>query len=137
MSSSSNKSNLESQAERLSDYCVAKGYQVKPIVKECASGYHSKRPKLIRLLKDDRVTRLVVEHHDRLTRFGFNYLNEWMKHKGCQIEVVNEATNDKEDLMKDFISLVTSFTARLYGLRRSKRKTEQLIKGLTDENEKK
>jgi predicted site-specific integrase-resolvase len=78
---------------------VAKGYQVKQIVKECASGLNDKRPKLIRLLKEEKVTRIVVEQHDRLTRFGFNYLNEWMKYKGCQIEVVNEAINDKEDLM--------------------------------------
>ncbi len=43
-------------------------------------------------------------------------------------------SNDKDDLMKYFVSLVTSFTARLYGLRRSKRRTERLIKELNDEN---
>ena len=37
---------------------------------------------------------------------------------------------------KDFVSLVTSFTARLYGPRRSKRKTEELIKALENENRK-
>lgn len=80
------------------------------------------------------MTRILVEHHDRLTRFGFQFLQEWMKERGCEIEVINKVTNDKEDLMKDFVSLVTSFTARLYGLRRSKRKTEQLIKALENEN---
>jgi predicted site-specific integrase-resolvase len=59
-----------------------------------------------------------------------------MKSRGCGIEVMNCAANDKEDLMKDFVSLVTSFTARLYGLRRSKRKTEQLIKELEKKVEK-
>ena len=57
-----------------------------------------------------------------------------MKSKSCLIEVINEAANDQEDLMKDFVSLVTCFTARLYGLRRSKRKTEKLIQSLQDEN---
>lgn len=57
-----------------------------------------------------------------------------MNERGCLIEVINPATNDKDDLMKDFVSLVTSFTARLYGLRRSKRRTERLIKELNDEN---
>jgi predicted site-specific integrase-resolvase len=52
-----------------------------------------------------------------VTRFGFNYIENWMREKGCEIEVINPATNDKDDLMKDFVSLVRSFTARLYGLR--------------------
>ena len=36
--------------------------------------------------------------------------------------------------MKGFVLLVTSFTARLYGLRRSKGNTEKLIKTLNNEN---
>lgn len=130
VSSSENKNNLESQAERLTAYCNAKGYIVQQVIKECASGLNDKRPKMLKLLQDGRISKIVVEHHDRLTRFGYHYLEEWMKEKGCEIEVINFAANDQEDLMKDFVSLVTSFTARLYGLRRSKRKTESLIKEL-------
>jgi putative resolvase len=130
VSSSENKPNLESQADRLVQYCNAKGYIVKQVVKECGSGLNDKRQKLIQLLLDEQVTKIVVEHHDRLTRFGFNYLKHWMDSKNVTIEVINETANDKEDLMKDFVSLVTSFTTRLYGLRRSKRKTEKLIKEL-------
>ncbi|MCK5525209.1 MAG: IS607 family transposase [Gammaproteobacteria bacterium] len=134
VSSSQNKNNLEKQAERLVSYCAAKGYRVDEIIKECASGLNDKRPKLIKMLNNTDVTCIVVEHHDRLTRFGFNYIQNWMNERGCLIEVINPATNDKDDLMKDFVSLVTSFTARLYGLRRSKRRTERLIKELNDEN---
>ena len=136
VSSSENKKNLETQAERLISYCNAKGYRVQRVIQECASGLNDKRPKLLQILNDKRVTRIVVEHHDRLTRFGFRYIQEWMKDRGCEIEVINSVTGDKEDLMKDFVSLVTSFTARLYGLRRSKRKTEELIKALENENRK-
>lgn len=50
----------------------------------------------------------------------------------CEIEVVNQTTEDKEDLMQDLISIITSFCARYYGLRRSKRKTEKVIKELQD-----
>jgi len=136
VSSSENKKNLDSQAERLVAYCNAKGYKVKQIIKECASGLNDKRPKLVNLMKDPEISKIIVEHQDRLTRFGFNYINLFMQSKNCQIEVINEAANDKEDLMQDFVSLVTCFTARLYGLRRSKRKTEKLIKALEDENNK-
>jgi len=134
VSSSQNKSNLESQSDRLVSFCNAKGYIVREVIKECASGLNDKRPKLEKLLKNKEVTKIVVEHHDRLTRFGFHYIELFMESKGCKIEVINEAANDKEDLMKDFVSLVTCFTARLYGLRRSKRKTEKLIKDLENEN---
>lgn len=135
VSSSENKKNLESQAERLVAYCNARGYKVSQVIKECASGLNDKRPKLIKILTNPEISRIVVEHHDRLTRFGFNYIQIFMNSKECQIEVINEAANDKEDLMKDFVSLVTCFTARLYGLRRSKRKTEKLIKELESDNE--
>ncbi len=128
VSSSKNKKNLATQLERLVAYCNAKGYAVKQVVKECASGLNDKRPRLMKMLRNEQISRIVIEHHDRLTRFGFRYIEELMKRQDCEIEVINEAADDREDLMKDFISLVTSFTARLYGLRRSKRKTEQLIK---------
>jgi len=136
VSSTENKKNLDSQAERLAAYCAAKGYIVKQVIKECASGLNDKRPKLAALLKNPDVTCIVVEHADRLTRFGLNYIRLFMESKGCRIEIINQTANDKEDLMQDFVSLVTWFTARLYGLRRSKRKTEKLIKALENEDNK-
>ena len=134
VSSSQNKTNLDKQKDRLISYCLAKGYKVDFIVLECASGLNDKRPKLLQLLKNKKITRIVVEHSDRLTRFGFNYIDSWMSERNIEIEIVNKADDDKKDLMEDFVSLVTSFTARLYGQRRTKRKTEQLIKELENEN---
>ena len=134
VSSSQNKTNLDKQKDRLISYCLAKGYKVDFIVLECASGLNDKRPKLLQLLKNKKITRIVVEHSDRLTRFGFNYIESWMSERNIEIEIVNKADDDKKDLMDDFVSLVTSFTARLYGQRRTKRKTEQLIKELENEN---
>lgn len=128
VSSSENKTNLESQAERVSQFCSAKGWIVKEVVKECASGLNDERPKLLKIFKERRATRLVVEHKDRLTRFGFNYIKELFPE--CEIVIINEVTNDNADLMQDFVSLVTSFCARLYGKRRTKRVTEKLIQEL-------
>ncbi|MCI0419859.1 MAG: IS607 family transposase [Acidobacteria bacterium] len=127
VSAAENKSNLESQSRRLLDYCAAKGYQVEQVVKEIGSGVNDQRPKLLKLLTDDSVRRIVVEHKDRLTRFGFNYLDRLLKMQGREIEVINLAENGKEDLVQDFVAIVTSFCARLYGQRRAKRKTEKLI----------
>jgi predicted site-specific integrase-resolvase len=101
VSTASHKANLERQAERLAQYCEARGYQVAKVVKEIASGLNDSRPKLVSLLKDMSITRIVVEHKDRLTRFGFNYIETLFEAQGRTIEVVNVAENDKEDLLAD------------------------------------
>ena len=131
VSATENKDNLEGQANRLRDYCAAKGYPVAWVVKEIGSGVNDTRPKLIKLLTDPTVSVIVVEHTDRLTRFGYNYLEQLLKMQGRRIEVIHLAENGKEDLIQDFVSIVTSFCARLYGQRRSKRKTERLIAELS------
>jgi putative resolvase len=133
VSAAENKDNLEGQAKRLMDYCAAKGYQVAAVVKEIGSGVNDTRPKLLKLLTDPTVGQIVVEHKDRLTRFGFNYIEQLLAMQGRKIEVINLAGNGKEDLIQDFVSIVTSFCARLYGQRRSKRKTERIIAELQNE----
>jgi putative resolvase len=134
VSSAEHKANLERQAERLLQYCEARGYQVVQVVKEIASGVNDSRPKLIGLLKDTSITLIVVEHRDRLTRFGFHYLETLLEVQGRKIEVVNVAEDDKEDLIADLVAIVYSFTARLYGQRRAKRKTEALVEQLQSED---
>jgi putative resolvase len=131
VSSSENKASLESQADRVSQFCAANGWVVSEVVKECASGLNDQRPKLTRVLKERRATRIVVEHKDRLTRFGFNFIK--VLYSECEIVVINEVKEDTADLMQDFVSLVTCFTARLYGKRRTKRNTEKLIAQLRND----
>ena len=87
---------------------------------------------LAKILVDDNYNILVVEHKDRLARFGTNYLKILLEKTGKKLEIVNEADNGKDELRQDLVSIITSFCARLYGLRRSKRKTEKIIKELTD-----
>jgi putative resolvase len=127
VSSSENKSNLESQAERLVAYCTAKGYQVAKVVKEIGSGVNDSRPKFLALLEDQSINLIVIEHKDRGTRFGFRYLETLLRGQGRTIEVVNHAENGTEDLLADLISIIDSFCARLYGQRRAKRKTEKIV----------
>jgi len=135
VSAAENKDNLEGQAKRLLDYCAAKGYPVSAVVKEIGSGVNDSRPKLLKLITDSTISLIVVEHKDRLTRFGFNYIEKLLAMQGRRIEVINSAENGKEDLIQDFVSIVTSFCARLYGQRRSKRKTERIIAELQNGQE--
>ena len=135
VSSTANKKNLETQKERLISYCIAKGYKIHKIVCEFGSGINDKRPKLQDLLENQDFTKIVVEHKDRLTRLGFNYLDVLLKVLGKEIEVINNAENDESDIIQDFTSIITSFCARIYGNRRSKRKIEKLIEEVKKEND--
>lgn len=136
VSSNENKNNLDSRLERLRLFAIAKGYQVVKEIKEVGSGLNDNRSKLNYLLEKElkEFKILLVEHKDRLTRFGFNYIDILLKSHNKQIEVINLVDSDKEDLIQDFVSVITSFCARIYGQRRSKRKTEKLIKELEDES---
>lgn len=129
-SSSEDKHILDAQADRCLQYCLAKGWAVKSVIKEVGSGLNDQRRKLQALLKDDSVKVIVVEHRDRLTRFGFNYIDTLLRSRGRGIEVINPPKDEKEDLLADFVGIVTSFCARIYGQRRSKRDTEKIIKRL-------
>ena len=132
VSSSENKENLEKQKDRVLNYCAAKGYQVEKVICEIGSGLNDGRQKLEKLLLDPSITKIVVEHSDRFSRFGMNYIKKLLEMQDRSIEVINKQENDRDDLMQDFVSIITSFTARLYGQRRTKRKTEQLIKSLEE-----
>jgi predicted site-specific integrase-resolvase len=127
VSSSQNKSNLDTQVERLESYCLSKGYSIVKIIKEVGSGVNDHRRKFIDLLNSDNYDIIVVEHKDRLTRVGFNYLDVLLSKQGKSIDVVNICTERTDDLMQDFVSIITSFCARLYSIRRRTRKSCQIV----------
>lgn len=134
-SSEQRKTNLETQAQRLIDFSIANGWQIDEVIKEVGSSLNDERPKLVNLLmSDEPIRRIVVEHKDRLTCFGFNYLEILAKKQNFEIVVVNKAEDDKEDLIQDFISIITNFCARIYPKSKVTRKTEQFIEELTNES---
>ncbi len=130
VSSSENKDNLERQAERLINWCNAQGWGVSKVVKECGSGINDQRPKFLALLADPKIGQIVVEHKDRASRFGVAYIQTLLAMQGRELVMVNTADTAEDDLMGDFVAIVTSFCARLYGRRRAKRKTEQVLAAL-------
>jgi predicted site-specific integrase-resolvase len=128
VSSNQNRANLDTQVTRLKEYSMARGYQIVEVVKEVGSGVNDNRKKLKKLLESDSWGTLIVEHKDRLTRFGFDYIEILLNKEGRKIEVVNLAEDEKSDLMQDLVSIIYSFCTKMYGLRLSKRKTEEIIK---------
>jgi predicted site-specific integrase-resolvase len=126
------KNELQYQVDRCEEFCRARGYSVTKVYKEIASGMNDKRKELTKML-DSNPSIIVVENKDRLTRFGFNYLNNLLCKLNCKIVVINEAHEDEQDFIKDMISIVTYFCCRLYGLRRSKNKISKIKKVLFEE----
>ena len=116
---------LDGQASRCVQFANSIGLSVDKVVKEIASGMNDKRKKLMDML-DDSPTHIIVENKDRLTRFGFNYIEKLLNKQGCTVLVLNKDDNDEHDLLRDFVSVITSFCCRLYGLRRGKSKTKEI-----------
>src|SRR3974377_86116 len=130
VSSSENKKNLDTQAERLITWCNAQGWSVGKVVKECGSGINDQRPKFLALLANREIGRIVLEHKGRASRFGVVSLHTLLALQEREVVVVNTADSEETDLMGDFGAIITSFAARLYGRRRAKRKTEQVLAAL-------
>ena len=125
VSSADQKSDLERQVQRLRDYAAACGYRVAKEVVEIASGLNDNRPKFLKLLADPSIGTIIVEHRDRGTRFGWRYLTTLLEAQGRRIEAIfpNET---QDDLVADFVSLITSMAARIYGRRGSRRRAERI-----------
>ena len=97
VSAAENKDNLEGQAKRKMDYCAAKGDQVTAVEKEIGSGVNEARPKPLKLLTDPTIGLIVVEHQDRLTRFGFNYIEQLLALRAAQLGYIRDKLKFKLD----------------------------------------
>jgi len=131
VSSHNKKDDLDRQVQRCISFCTANGWTIEKVVKEIASGMNDNRPKLTKLLEEPP-DRLVIEHKDRLTRFGFRYFEILLPKLGCEIVVINRDAEERDDLLKDLVAIITSFCCRLYGLRRGRYKAKQIKETICD-----
>ena len=132
VSSSDQKSDLERQIHYLTQYCSAKGYRVVDVLSDVASGLKTNRRGLLKLFNyvvNKRVDVVVVTCKDRLTRFGFEYLEYFFKQYGVRIEIVHgeEPKDAYQELVEDLLAIITSFAGKLYGMRSHKKK--KLVQG--------
>lgn len=125
VSSLGQKEDGERQLQRLKDYAAAKGYHVSKEVIEIASGLNDHRPKLEKLLADTSIGTIVVENRDRLTRFGSHYIETLLEAQGRHLEMIFSGDTGDE-LVDDFVSVISSMAARLYGRRHSKRRVQKI-----------
>ena len=91
VSSSNQKNDLERQIQYLMQYCSAKGYRVVDVLNDVASGLKTNRRGLMKLFNyviNKQVDVVAITYKDRLTRFGFEYLEYFFRQYGVRVEVV-------------------------------------------------
>jgi len=135
VSSPGQKGDLEGQIQYLRQYCSSKGYRVIDVLSDVASGLRADRKGLLKLLDyvtNRQVDVVVVAYRDRLTRFGFEYLEYLFRQYGVRVEAVlgDEPKDSRQELVEDLIEIVDSFAGRLYGLR--SRRKRMLVEGFKE-----
>lgn len=126
VSSNDQREDLDRQVGRVTEWATRQGYRPDEVVKEIGSGLNGNRRKLRRLVADHTVRTIVVEHRERLCRFGFEYLEAALAGRGAGIVVMDEAEVD-DDLVRDVTEVMTSLCARLYGRRSAKRRAAKAM----------
>lgn len=127
VSSHDQKADLERQVSRLRDFAYANGWPILGEYKEVASGMNDRRRNLHALISNKEVKTILVEHKDRLARFGVDTLSAALQAANRQVVVMNE-TESHFDIVQDFEDVVTSMCARIYGQRSSRNRAERAVK---------
>ncbi len=144
------KGDLDRQVEYVKSRLDPRVYNNISIITDVGSGLNDKRKGLIRLMKlaqKGEITDVAIRYKDRLTRFGFNYLGMYFESYNVKIHVLDEGLKDRtvyEELTDDLLSIITSFSGRLYGTRSGKnkvlkdkvREAVEYVANLSDENKK-
>ncbi|CKY91584.1 resolvase [Mycobacterium tuberculosis] len=126
VSSHDRRSDLDRQVARLTAWGTERDLGVGQVVCEVGSGLNGKRPKLRRILSDPDARVIVVEHRDRLARFGVEHLEAALSAQGRRI-VVADPGETTDDLVCDMIEVLTGMCARLYGRRGARNRAMRAV----------
>lgn len=132
VSSGDQRGDLERQVARLTMQATADGLATTKVVAAVGSGLNGHRTKFLSLLRDPTVGTIVVEHRDRLARFGVEYLEAALAAQDRRVVVIKEAEL-ADDLVRDMVEVLTSFCARLYGRRSAKRRAQAALSATQSE----
>jgi putative resolvase len=127
VSSHDQRADLDRQVSRMVAWATSQGLSVDEVVTEVGSGTNGHRRRLERLLADPMTSTLVVEHRDRLARFGVEHLEAALAAHGRRVLVVDAGEVD-DDLVRDVTEVLTSFCARLYGRRGARNRADKALR---------
>jgi excisionase family DNA binding protein len=127
VSSRDQAKDLETQLDLLESFVIKNGHSNIIKMKDIGSGINSKRKELLKLFKmvdENEISNVFITYKDRLTRFGFGYLEHYFNSHGVIISIINdeEVKDPQKELVEDLIAIVTSFSGKIYGMRSHKSK---------------
>ena len=121
VSSASQRDDLAMQVDLL------KRKGIETIITDMGSGLNENRKnyqKLLKMIVERKLSKIVISYQDRLTRFGFSTLESFCSSFGVKIEILNDNLykTPREELVQDLITLIAHFSGKLHGLRSPKTK---------------
>lgn len=126
------KGDLDRQSQRISEYCAKKKLKVEYIIKDVGSGLSDTRAgfvKLSNLVINKKITHVIIENKDRLTRFQYNFVEKMFGSYGTKIICIDKPDDEGDkEFINDLMMIIASFSGRLYGSRSAKRRKEQKLK---------
>lgn len=132
VSSAAQKPDLVNQRRVLEEFIVARGLANVEFVEEIGGGLNFKRKKFLLLMEEigrREIKILILAHRDRLTRFGFEWFEHYAKTNGCEVLVLNqERLSPEQEMVQDLMTIVHCFSSRLYGLRKYRKKLDEVLK---------
>ena len=129
------RGDLDRQTDSVLAFAANKEPRNLIVLKEVGSGLNDNRKSLLRLVNmmlNGQVNRVFIAYKDRLTRFGFNYLKAVAEFNNVEIVVMSSKITEKtvqEELAEDLVSIIHSFSGKLYGMR--KKTLKQVEDGLS------
>ena len=128
VSSNDQRTDLERQVSRLASYAAEHGLYVEAVIKEVGSGLNGHRKELLSQLKSP--AHIMVEHRDRLCRFGFEYLESALSAQSRRI-IVADPQEVIDDIVRDLHEVIVSMCARLYGKRAAHNRAKRAMEVVT------
>jgi len=126
------KGDLDRQSQRISEYCAKKKLKVEYIIKDVGSGLSDTRSgfvKLGNLVIEKKITQVIIENKDRLTRFQYNFVEKMFGSYGVKVICIDKPDDEGDkEFINDLMMIIASFSGRLYGARSAKNRREKKLK---------
>lgn len=129
VSSKKQSDDLERQVKNIKEY-LSNNYKTFDIITDIGSGINYNKPGLLKLIEKinkKEVDLIVVLYKDRLLRFGFELVKYFAELNNVKIEVLDKIDkNQDQELVEDLVHIITVFSSKIQGKRKSK--TKKLLK---------
>lgn len=134
VSSHGQKDDLKSQQSFIENFVASNGLQVDENLFDIGSGLNYERKnflKILELVEQEQVEKIIIAHKDRFVRFGFDYFQNFCKKHNTEIVIINlDSCSPEQEFTEDLISIIHCFSSKLYGLRKYNKNTKVLKSNL-------